>query len=181
MKIRESIDSDKTDIKKIHTLAFGNEKGPEIATLVNDLFEDHTAVPIMSLVAIENKNMIGHILFTRVRITGSKTDVSAMILAPLAVLPDNQNTGIGGLLIKEGLHQLKQERVDLVFVLGHPSYYPRSGFTPAGRLGFQAPYPIPKEHANAWMVIELSDNVIGNVTGTVQCADVLNQPQHWRE
>jgi putative acetyltransferase len=60
-------------------------------------------------------------------------------------------------------------------------YYPRFGFKPAGSLGFEAPYPIPDEHANAWMVQELHPGVIGNVSGNLICADVLNQPEHWRE
>ncbi len=152
-----------------------------IAKLVSDLFDDKTAEPLLSLVAVENQNIMGHILFTKVNVSQSPTSVSASILAPLAVHPDIQATGVGGLLIKEGLDQLKKNEVDLVFVLGHPDYYPRSGFTPAGKLGFNAPYPIPEEHAGAWMVIELSSGIIGKVKGTVECSDVLNQPQHWRE
>ncbi len=57
----------------------------------------------------------------------------------------------------------------------------RSTFKPAGALGYEAPYHIPEEHANAWMVQELSSGVIGRVGGKVQCSDVLNQPEHWRE
>ncbi len=59
------------------------------------------------------------------------------------MIPEQQATGIGAALIKQGLALLKTSGVELVFVLGHPGYYPRSGFTPAGVLGFDAPYPIP--------------------------------------
>ncbi|MBT3179235.1 MAG: N-acetyltransferase [Desulfobacula sp.] len=179
MKIRKSTDLDKTDILKIHTLAFGEKKGPEIARLVNGLFEDETAWPSLSLVAIENKKVIGHILFTRAIVTGST--LSTQLLGPLAILPDFQNTGIGDRLIKEGLTQLKTLDVALVFVLGHPDYYPRTGFKPAGVLGFQAPYPIPEKHAGAWMVQELFPSTIKDVSGKIQCCDVFNQPEHWRE
>ena len=89
--------------------------------------------------------------------------------------------GVGGLLIREGLKRLSEAGVDLVFVLGHPGYYPKHGFQTAGVLGFEAPYPIPEKDAGAWMVQELRSGVIGRVSGTVQCCDVLNQPQHWRE
>ncbi len=91
------------------------------------------------------------------------------------------NQGVGGQLIKEGLKLLSESGVELVFVLGHPEYYPRHGFKPAGALGFEAPYPIPDEHANAWMVQELRPGVIGSVSGKIICADVLNHPEHWRE
>ena len=181
MKIRDSHKSDRLEIEKIHKTAFGKVKGTIIAELVTGLLDDKTAQPLLSLVAVKNKNILGHVLFTKVNIAQSPISVSARILAPLAVLPEAQATGVGSLLIKEGLDRLKNNGVDLVFVLGHPDYYPRSGFTPAGRLGFKAPYPIPAEHADAWMVIDLSSGIVGKAKGTVECSDVLNQPQHWRE
>lgn len=181
MKIRSSYKSDRLEIEKVHKTAFGKDKGPEIAELVNGLFDDKTAEPLLSLVAVKNEKIIGHILFTKANIAQTPVLVSAQILAPLAVLPEVQAKGVGGLLIKEGLDRLKKAGVELVFVLGHPDYYPRSGFTPAGELGFEAPYHIPHEHAGAWMVIALSPGIIGKVKGTVACSEVLNQPQHWRE
>jgi predicted N-acetyltransferase YhbS len=181
LDIRKSTEADRIDIEKIHTKAFGEEEGPEIVQLVNGLFDDTTATPLLSLVAVEKDQLIGHILYTRCELTGADTPVSIQLLAPLAVLPDAQAKGVGSKLINEGLNQLKDAGVDLVFVLGHPDFYPRCGFMPAGVLGFEAPYPIPEEHAGAWMVQALKDGVIGRVKGKVQCADVLDQPQHWRE
>jgi len=172
---------DKVEIEKIHTQAFGKDKGPEIAELVNGLFADKTALPMLSLVAVEKGLLIGHILYTKAVLIGTDEPVSIQLLAPLAVFPDAQTKGVGGKLIKAGLSQLKDADVALVFVLGHPDYYPRSGFTPAGVLGFEAPYPIPEEHAGAWMVQALKEGVIGRVKGKVQCSKVLDQPQHWRE
>ncbi|MCI5145572.1 MAG: N-acetyltransferase [Candidatus Electrothrix sp. AR3] len=180
MKIRRSTEADRTAIEKIHIQAFGGEeKGSVIADLVNGLLDDPTAAPLLSLVAVENEEVIGHILFTKVVITTQ--EVSAQILAPLAVLPASQNKGVGGKLINKGLGQLKESGTELVFVLGHPEYYPRCGFTTAGVLGFEAPYPIPDQHAEAWMVQELQDGVIGNIRGKVQCSEVLNRPEHWQE
>ena len=181
LKIRKSSALDGTEIEKIHIKAFGKEKGMEIAGLVNNLFNDKTAVPLLSLVAVGGGQLIGHILFTKTTLTQTTEPVSARILAPLAVLPDTQSNGVGGQLIKEGLHRLKKTGVELVFVLGHPGYYPRYGFMPAGHIGYEAPYPIPEEHAGAWMVQELSAGVVGRAIGKVRCSDVLNQPEHWRE
>ena len=180
-KIRKSIESDKLEIENNHTKAFGETKGPEIAELVKGLFNDKTAMPVFSLVAVEGEKIVGHILYTKVEIIQTTESVSAQILAPLAILPGFQKKGIGAQLIKEGLKLLKDSGVELVFVLGHPGYYPRTGFTPAGVLGFKAPYHIPEEHAGAWMVQGLCSGVIGRIKGAVQCSDVLNQPEHWRE
>ena len=181
MEIRKSAETDRAEIEKIHIAAFGAEKGPEIAELVNGLLDDKTAEPGLSLVAVENGQLMGHILYTKALLTGTDLPVSVQLLAPLAVLPEVQSKGVGGKLIDAGLRQLKAAGVELVFVLGHPDYYPRSGFTPAGVLGFEAPYPIPAEHAKAWMVQALKEGLVGEVKGRVQCADVLDQPQHWRE
>ena len=181
MKIKKSSALDGTEIEKIHIKAFGEEKGSEIADLVHNLFNDETAMPLLSLVAVEGDQFIGHILFTKATLRQTTEPVSAQILAPLSVLPEIQSNGVGGQLIKEGLHRLKKTGVELVFVLGHPDYYPRYGFIPAGNKGYEAPYPIPEEHAGAWMVQELSAGVIGRINGKVRCSDVLNQPEHWRE
>jgi putative acetyltransferase len=186
LKIRVSNKKEQADIEQIHKAAFGKTEGAEkaqgIVNLVHDLFDDETSMPMHSLVAIENEKLIGHVLFTKVTITDCPLEVKAQILAPLAVLPDCQSTGIGGRLIKEGLRQLKEAGTDLVFVLGHIDYYPRSGFiNDAKSLGFEAPYFIPEEFAGAWMVMELFSGIIGKAKGKVKCSEVLNQPQHWRE
>lgn len=181
MKIRVATESDRSEIMDIHNQAFGDEKGPVIAKLVDDLLDDETAKPILSLVAVDDNKLIGHILYTKAIITQTEASVSAQILAPLAILPDAQKCGTGQKLINEGLKQLKTSGTQLVFVLGHPTYYPRCGFAPAGKQGFEAPYPIPEEHSAAWMVQELNGDVLGNITGKVKCSKVLNEPQHWRE
>lgn len=180
MQIRETNRSDTDTIYKIHEAAFGQDKGTEVATLAVDLLTDKTALPLWSLMAEDETGPVGHILFTTVSIDPF-SDLSAQILAPLAVMPAVQKEGVGGQLIQQGLHLLAQNGVELVFVLGHPEYYPRHGFRTAGVLGFDAPYPIPEIHADAWMVQALKPGIIGRVKGQVQCADVLNHPHHWQE
>lgn len=161
--------------------AFGGRQGREIVELVNGLLDDETAKPLLSLVAETDVRLVGHILFTVARLQPDDQQASIRILAPLAVSSDFQGKGVGGVLIREGLKQLTESGVDLVFVLGHPGYYPKFGFQTAGLSGFEAPYPIPSEHADAWMVRELKAGVIGKNAGKVQCPEVLNQPRHWRE
>jgi predicted N-acetyltransferase YhbS len=134
-----------------------------------------------SLVAIENEKIIGHILYTKATVTQTELSISTQILAPLAILPDQQKKGIGEKLINEGIRQSKELGTELVFVLGHPIYYPRCGFFPAGERGFEAPYPIPEEHAAAWMVQSLNGDSLETANGKVRCSNVLNEPQHWRE
>lgn len=179
MDLRESTTADEREILQLHLLAFGEQEGPEIAELVAALWRDESALPLLSLVALEGDRIVGHILFTRVQVLPENRPVQASILCPLAVLPAAQARGVGGRLIAEGLQRLGQSGVQLVFVLGHPDYYPRSGFTPAGVHGLDAPYPILPEHAAAWMVQALRPGLLDSVTGTVRCSDVLNDPRYW--
>lgn len=176
--IREAVETDLNDVLQIERLAFGYEKE---ADLVRELLHDPSAKPVLSLLAFQKDRALGHILFTTAQLSGSQDSASIVILAPLAIVPDAQKQGIGGKLIEKGLELLSKSGVDLVFVLGHPEYYPRYEFKPAGNLGFEAPYPIPDLHANAWMVQALRSGVIGTVSGKVICADALDKPEHWRE
>ncbi len=179
MQIRESKKTDLHDLLDVERQAFGKEEGPVIVELVSGLFVDPTAKPLLSLIAVNNDRVIGHILFTKAHISLNKS-VPAVLLAPLAVAPEAQGKGVGGKLVEEGLIMLSESEIALVFVLGHPDYYPRHGFKPAGKLGFEAPYPIPDEVADAWMVQELRPDIIGSVSGKVLCANVLNHPEYWR-
>ncbi|MGK7921163.1 MAG: GNAT family N-acetyltransferase [Trichodesmium sp.] len=177
MIIRKALDSDLDNILSVERAAFASEEGAEI---VQKLLGDDSAKPMVSLVAFQGDRAVGHIFFSRATLEPN-LPLSISILGPLAVMPDFQRQGIGGKLIQNGLDILSKSGVDLVFVLGHPKYYPRHGFQPAGNLGFETTYPIPEKNADAWMVQELRPGVIGNFRGKVICADSLDEPQYWQE
>ena len=177
MNIRRATLSDLDDVLAVERAAFGEEG---VASLVNDLLNDTSAEPVISLLAFQEKRAVGHILFTDARLE-PKSGLSVYILAPLAVVPELQKQGIGKALAEAGLQILSQLDVDLVFVLGYPQYYRRFGFKPAGPLGFSAPYPIPEKNADAWMVLGLNSGAIDSCNGTVICADAMNKPEHWLE
>lgn len=178
MMIRETTDMDLDTILDIHRRAFGQE---EVDILTQNLLKDPSAEPRFSLLAVSEDTAVGHILFTAASLDGTARAVTTSLLAPLGVVPERHGQGIGQALIRDGLRRLTHAGVDLVFVLGHPGYYPRCGFEPAGRLGFDAPYPIPQENAGAWMVQALRDGVMGSVTGQVRCAEAVDRPEYWRE
>ena len=181
MDIRLSVDADLTALSQLHLDAFGPEEGPEIARLVDALLEDETARPTLSLVAESDGALTGHVLFTSVRLDRAGDAPEARILSPLGVAATVQKQGVGSRLVHRGLEILGEQGVDLVFVLGHPSYYPRFGFRPAGALGFHAPYPIPEKNAAAWMVRALSPGAEDRFTGTVRCASSLDHAELWVE
>lgn len=180
IQIRETNSKDFDNIMLVEERAFGYVKE---AKLTVDLLKDNTAEPILSLLAFCGKEAIGHILFTRVYINEMNTKQPLVhILAPLAIIPEYQKQGIGGFLIKEGLKRLAEMGTEMVFVLGHMEYYPKYGFIPdAKKIGFSAPFPIPDEYANAWMVQSLNPKGFVLDKGNVICSNELNKPEHWRE
>ena len=179
--IRQADPDDLPQIHKLLDAAFGIAEGQEIGALVDALLVDPTAEPVVSLVVTQDERIVGHVLFSAVRIGEQAEGLESAILAPLAVHPDMQGLGLGGRLVAEGIARLRAAGTALVFVLGHPGYYPRHGFVPAGAHGLDAPYPIPLEHADAWMVQALRPGAIGRVQGTVHCATALDQPKYWVE
>lgn len=181
MEIRHSAPPDLDGILHTHRDAFGPGEGPVIENLVRDLFEDPSALPVFSYLAHNEEKIIGHILFTCASLEGADSGLSVQLLAPLAILPAYQSKGIGLRLVRHGLEELARAGVDLVFVLGHPGYYPKAGFSPALPHGLAAPYTIEEKNIDAWMVRQLHEGLIGNIQGTIRCADALDQPEYWRE
>ena len=148
-------------IAEVHRAAFERD---EEAELVARLRESPDFNPKLSLMAFYEGKLMGHILFTSVSID-EVDGVSAFSLAPMGVLPDYQGQQIGSALVYEGLEACRRAKVDVVFVLGHPDYYPRFGFVPARERGFPCAYDVPDE---AWMVQILNREVMDGVGGVVR-------------
>jgi putative acetyltransferase len=106
----------------------------------------------LSAVAVREGVVIGHIAFSPVAIESDGPPAGALALGPLAVLPAHQRQGVGAALIRWALAECRRQGHGPVFLHGHPEYYPRFGFQPAGRLGFECPFPSPPE---VFMVAEL--------------------------
>ena len=175
MKIRESVENDKASIKNVHLDAFGKDEGITNSQLAIDLLEDKSALPILSLVAELNNEIIGNIIFSSVKIEGAE-DTSVYILAPLAVKTLEQKKGIGSQLIIKGLETLKKLGAEIVLVYGDPNYYKYTGFKSGHNLSPPYKLEYPEE---AWMAQELVENALTNTRGKVQCSVPLSSPELW--
>jgi putative acetyltransferase len=158
--IRSEQPEDITAIHEVHELAFGR---PDEADLVGILCARGKAT--LSLVAVENGRIVGHILFSPVTIESGDRTFPAVGLAPMAVLPGQQRRGIGGRLVKAGLVECRNAGYDCVVVLGHPTYYPRFGFVPASRYGIRSEYEVPDE---AFMILAWQPEVLRDRSGVVR-------------
>ncbi|MDV2991132.1 MAG: N-acetyltransferase Eis [Chroococcidiopsis sp. SAG 2025] len=161
MIIRAEAVEDYTNIFKVNKLAFGRE---DEARLVDNVRQLANFNPKLSLVAIEGDRLVGHILFSEIAIVSPQGEVTALALAPLAVLPQFQNQGIGSQLVRAGLKQCQILGYKIVIVLGHPNFYSRFGFAPAINKGLRSPFSVPDE---IFMVLELVPGALIGVSGMV--------------
>jgi len=123
MNIRYEQPGDIEKIRQVNLQAFETETE---ANLIDAL--RNTGVELISLVAEENGEVVGHILFSPVTLS---EDLRIIGLAPMAVLHNWQSRGVGSKLVNAGLLACEKAGYEAVVVLGHADYYPRFGFTPA--------------------------------------------------
>lgn len=158
--IRKEENHDRKLVSLIYKAAFGQASE---ADLVETL---HKSCPErLALVAEEQGQLVGHILFTPATITttASGEKITGMGLAPIAVTPDLQGQGIGSRLVTAGLDLLQEQHCPFVIVLGHPRYYPRFGFIPAAQHNVSCQWPdVPVE---AFMILILDVEIMRGVSG----------------
>jgi putative acetyltransferase len=160
IEIRKEVPSDIEAIRYVNEQAF--ETNAE-AVLV-DRLRDAGAV-ILSLVAVDDGKIVGHVLFTPVTIEPENASYDAITLAPIAVLPEYQRRGIGAWLIERAFEECKHLGHNIVLLIGHPEYYPRFGFVPARPKGLISEFEVPDE---AWMVAELAPGALDGISGEVR-------------
>jgi putative acetyltransferase len=158
IEIRPETEEDFAQVYQVNSLAFKQENE---AKLVEKL---RKVAPHISLVAETEGRIVGHIFFSLMTFEDETSDFLG--LAPMAVLPEFQNQGIGTKLVREGLKIAAEKGCTAVFVLGHPEYYPRFGFAPARAKGFACEYNAPA--AEAFMTLELEKGALEGKQGLVK-------------
>jgi putative acetyltransferase len=156
------------DYHALHAVNVSAFETPAEANLVEMLRKE--AHPVVSLVAEDNGEVLGHIMFSPVSLSGY-ADLKIMGLGPMAVVPQHQRKGIGAALIKAGLDECKRLGYGAVIVLGHTGYYPRFGFSPAASYGIHCEYDVPQE---VFMVIELLPSYLQGTSGMIKYHSAFN-------
>ena len=189
--IREERSGDARQIWNVNLRAFGRA---EEADLVDKLRQSCTNR--ISLVAISNDQIVGHILFTPLEIiprcssrrldleinpnsprdflTGftpatiqaKERIITGMGLAPMSVLPEFQRQGVGSQLVNAGLEVAMKAKYPFVIVLGHSTYYPRFGFVPASRYGVMSEYENVPDEA--FMILVFDQASLKDVSGVAK-------------
>lgn len=121
-------------------------------------------IPELELIAEENGELIGHILFTKQKVIIKEKEKQALLLAPLSVKLEWRSQGVGGKLIQEGFQRAKKLGYEVVFLIGNPKYYQRFGFCQTTKFGIKNDSDIPDLYV---LGCALVPHVLDNVTGSI--------------
>ncbi len=160
MWVRPETTADGSRIRAVNRAAFGREGEGELVDALRA-----AGVVIASLVADEEGEVVGHVLFSPAVLEDGKGQTTVAGLGPVAVLPEHQGRGIGSALIDAGLTICRESGYAIAVVLGHPAYYPRFGFRPSRPLGIRWEHDAPEE---AFMVMELQPGALAGHRGIIR-------------
>lgn len=156
--IRHETAGDYAAIREVNRLALGGEGEARLVDALRD-----SGYARISLVAEEEGQIVGHILFSVLTIATPQVEIEALSLAPLAVIPSHQRRGIGSSLGREGLRACREDGHRIVIVLGHPEFYPRFAFLAKLAESLRSPYSGP-----AFMAVELVPDALQGIEGEVR-------------
>ena len=157
--IRLETAADHEAVRHVNRLAFGRDNEAGIVDALRS-----GGYVWVSLVAEVEGRVVGHVLFSDLPILTDGGTVTALSLAPMAVLPEFQRKGIGSALVQKGLDTCRGAGHRTVVVLGHPDFYPWFGFSAK----LAEPLSSPFGGREAWMALELVPGSLDGVTGWVR-------------
>ena len=156
MIVRREHPRDHAAVREVHRAAFRTDPGTGVTRapqdvveprLTDELREDAGFLPHLSLVAVDDGEVIGAVIATRGWL--EPLGVPVLGLGPLGVRPERQRTGVGTVLVHALLAVAEAADERLVALLGSPVYYRRFGFLPAADLGVSSPEPAWGTHFQA--------------------------------
>lgn len=163
-QIREESPKDFPEIYKLIKTAFETAKvkdGDE-QDFADNLRKNERYIPQLALVAEHESKLIAHIMLTKTYVESENGLYEALLLAPICVLIEYRDMGIGSDLIKESFVRARELGFEAVFLCGDPAYYHRFGFRPTSEFGIKPKQNIPPEYV---MGYELKPNALGGITG----------------
>ncbi len=101
------------EVRAVNEAAFGDTAEATIVDALRDECPD-----VVSLVAVEEDTILGHIFFTPVLLSGGHGVTQGMGLAPMAVLPERQRLGIESLLVQTGIDARHERNCPFIIALG---------------------------------------------------------------
>ena len=146
-----------------------------VSDLAVNLLIEKSSIKIISLVAIQDNEVIGHIAFSPVFSMGSRYP-GRFIRGRCRISPHYQKNKIGSSLVHYGLDTISNMGSYIIFVYGDPQYYSRFGFNTDLAKNFPPQHSL--QHPEGWQALKL-DSSIHSEGGTIKCVDSLDDPNLW--
>jgi len=116
----------------------------------------------LDFIALTDEKVIGNIVYTIAKVVNDKEEFTVLCMGPLAVLPEYQNKGVGGMLLKHSIEKAKEMGFKAVIIYGNPDYYHRFGFVDSKNYNIQTS---TGENFDAFMTLELYNDALIGVFG----------------
>jgi len=165
--VRVEGEGDYKRVFEVERSAFGSDVQAKLVEALRA-----TASPALSLVAVRDGEIVGHIFFSPVTLAAESSRAASQ-LSPVAVVPDCQGQGVGSCLIRAGLELCPSKGWSAVFLVGNPLYYSRFGFEMAKPRGLSCGGP----HDPFLQVLELESGALAGVTGHVEFHPAFGEPE----
>ncbi|HEU0100252.1 MAG TPA: N-acetyltransferase [Allosphingosinicella sp.] len=136
--VRPEAGGDVEAIRNVHLAAFLDSAEADLVDRLRGDFDSE-----ISLVAEQGGEIVGHVMLSRMSVSGGGQVFRALGLGPVGVLPGSQGSGVGSALIRSALGIAGTLGEEVVFVLGEPDYYSRFGFSAEAAAPFASPYSGP--------------------------------------
>lgn len=122
---------------------------------------------------MEDNQLIGVVLASRLFF---KKPLNAFIITPVAVHPKHQRRGVGQVLLRFSIDELRRNGVELLMTYGDPSYYCKVGFNPVSTEDIQPPLKLSMPFG--WIGQMLDGSALRTNAGRCACVKALDDPRY---
>jgi predicted N-acetyltransferase YhbS len=160
MEITCETPEDRDDIERLLDLAFGPDRAGKTVYRLRAGVE-----PIAELCTVirEQRALKGSLRYWPV-VIGDKR-VPALLLGPVAVLPEDRGKGYARALIWDSLEVARRLGYGIVLLVGDEPYYVKFGFTRAFTKALELPGPVD---LSRFLGLELVPRALAGVSGMLQ-------------
>ena len=166
MKIELKLEEEKDYriVEKLTRDAFWNIHVPgcDEHLLIHNLRKTKEFIKELDFVAINDNKIVGNIVYVKSKIINNDLEYTVLTFGPVSLLPEFQNNGIGGKLIKHTIKISKEMGYKGIIIYGDPEYYKRFGFIESKE------YKITnkdKKYPAALLVLELFPGALNGIEG----------------
>ena len=166
-EIRPEAPGEQDAVLDVVRQAFGAEdvaEGETVAALVAAMHAEAETLGTVSLVAVADGAVVGHVGLTRGWVDAPDRLVAVPVLSPLSVLPERQGQGIGSALLTAAASYADETGAPLIVLEGAPGLYARHGYVAADSLGLERPSDrIPRPACQVRPLTSYDDALTGRI------------------